>query len=362
MLFEQDEVTIGRAQTNDVVVRDPKVSKAHAVIEMAPTGHHVVRDCESKNATFVDAERVHPEAPALLTPGTTVHLGDSTFSYMPLVPATDAESSSPSASTSADDVLHDDLQGVMDMFAQCLTRIALAQTRSDDLSRGAAKTIVEQYLDAMPERAQEVLQRMGDQVADGERHATDEPAPDDAWGTLPATLRDLLMLPESVWTHLDEPPSARRNPFLENPTTADVEAALRVRDATASDADVFQQLCTALQYVIVHHQALLQGYRASIKTGGQALLRRISPRDSSPATDKTGVFTRVFGGSDNGMNWERLERQWRKLYHSNWSEVEEKLFRPTLLTVYREYVQQPPDTNESPLAAPTSTPETAPSS
>lgn len=373
MLFEQDEVTVGRAQTNDVVVRDPKVSKAHAVIELSPTGHHVVRDRKSKNATFVEAdhaetERVKPETPVLLTPGTTLHLGDSTLSYMPLVEATKAarsetaRSETTDASTSPEDVpLPHDLEPLLEVFVHCVARIEAMWARSDEMAGEAVESAVERRMQTMSKAEQRVLKQMAAVFANGKSPDHNAAGHDDTWGVLPATLRDVLALPGSVWDHLKEPPSARTNPFLDAPTPAEVRTALQERTHPEQEAEAFQQLCTALQYVVVHHHAVLHGYQASIETGGQALLRRISPRESTTGAGKSGVFTRVFGGGDSGVNWERLERQWRKLYHSNWREIEEKLFRPSLLAAYREHVQHPPDANTSPLSAsPSSVEETTP--
>ncbi|MFO8231044.1 MAG: FHA domain-containing protein [Longimonas sp.] len=357
MLFEQDKVTVGRSPTNDVVVADPKVSKAHAVIELSPTGHHVVRDRESKNATFVDADRVEPEASVLLTPGATVHIGDSAVSYMPLVPATETPSASEEAPDRDAAELPDDPTALLDVFAQCLSRIAATWSHNGERSDEGEADRVGQYIDTLDERERHVLAEIaqhGTEMAQPETEdapdtqVSDEDS-DDAWGTLPLALRDLLELPIEVWGHLEEPPAASGNPFFDHPTVADIEAALRTRGVSSSDPNPFRDLCTALRYVVVHHEAVLRGYRASIETGGQALLRHISPRDSSPGAGKTGVFTRVFGRGDSGVNWERLERQWRKLYHSNWAAVEEKLFRPSLLATYREHMQELPDVTEPSL-------------
>jgi hypothetical protein len=50
-------VKLGRARDNDVVIRDIRVSRYHAVIE--PTvGGWVVRDLQSTNGTFVDGRRI----------------------------------------------------------------------------------------------------------------------------------------------------------------------------------------------------------------------------------------------------------------------------------------------------------------
>lgn len=342
MLFDQRRVTVGRAPSNDVVVHDPKVSKAHAVIEQMPTGHHQLHDRDSKNATFVEDEQVGPQAPAVLSPGASVHIGDSMFSYMPLVPVTAAPRNTETSpypdaeDASATDDLSDDPGALFDVFEQSLMRLASHVASSNNDNHDAVK----KHMAALPESATHALIALAGLVEGETSEAI--PQPDDisdspdAWGALPATIRDILALPATLWDHLDEAPPAAARPLLNEPTTAEVEAVLGMQANDASET--LDRLCTALQYVVAHHRAMLESYQASIKTGGKALLRHISPRESVPDPSKTGVFTRVFGGGDTGVSWERLERRWRKLYHSDWDDIEAKLFRPALLEDYQEQI------------------------
>jgi FHA domain len=73
-----EPVSIGRDASNDIELRDQRVSRHHAVL-WAENGAWRVRDCDSMNGTFVDSERVtgtaqlppscelrlHPDGPAL---------------------------------------------------------------------------------------------------------------------------------------------------------------------------------------------------------------------------------------------------------------------------------------------------------
>lgn len=342
MLFDQDRVTVGRAPSNDVVVRDPKVSKAHAIIEQMPTGHHQLHDRDSKNATFVEDEQIGAQAPAVLSPGASVHIGDSMFSYMPLVPVTAAPRNTdtpPHADTedaSATERLPDDPKALFDVFEQSLVRLAshVASSNSDGDDEVAER------MAALPDPAADALAMLAGLLDDEAPEAIPQPdngaMSSDGWGALPATVRDILALPTALWDHLDEAPPASARPLLDEPTTAEVAAALGMQANNESAA--LDRLCTALQHVVAHHKAMLESYQSSIKTGGKALLRHISPHESVPDPSKTGVFTRVFGGGDTGVSWERLERRWRKLYHSDWDDIEAKLFRPALLEAYQEHM------------------------
>jgi hypothetical protein len=61
-------VSVGRARNHDIVLRHRSVSKFHAWFEITPSGLFV-KDCESRNHTFVNEDRVGDRA--------EVHAGDT---------------------------------------------------------------------------------------------------------------------------------------------------------------------------------------------------------------------------------------------------------------------------------------------
>ena len=66
--------TIGRATTNNIVLKDDQCSREHAEVSAADGGAHWrVRDLGSLNGTRVNGQRV--EAEWELAPGDEVHLG-----------------------------------------------------------------------------------------------------------------------------------------------------------------------------------------------------------------------------------------------------------------------------------------------
>ena len=56
-LVEGRTVTIGRAPTNQIVVKDERCSRHHAEIFMSQ-GQWILRDLESRNGTMVGDQRV----------------------------------------------------------------------------------------------------------------------------------------------------------------------------------------------------------------------------------------------------------------------------------------------------------------
>jgi hypothetical protein len=73
VLLSTGVVSIGRAQTNTLILADGGVSQAHA--EIAPRGNgYVLKDLASKNGTFVNDQRV---GEATLRSGDVIAVGDS---------------------------------------------------------------------------------------------------------------------------------------------------------------------------------------------------------------------------------------------------------------------------------------------
>lgn len=70
-------ISIGRAPGNNLILRDPEVSKAHAEI-VVENGAFVVRDLGSSNGTFVNGEAITFRR---LEPGDEVEFGQSQFRF-----------------------------------------------------------------------------------------------------------------------------------------------------------------------------------------------------------------------------------------------------------------------------------------
>jgi hypothetical protein len=72
-------IFVGRASTCDVVLRDPSVSKTHAVLEhdpaAAPHAGWRIRDNGSHNGTWVNARKLTPREPVALAGGEALVLG-----------------------------------------------------------------------------------------------------------------------------------------------------------------------------------------------------------------------------------------------------------------------------------------------
>jgi predicted component of type VI protein secretion system len=56
--LENPRTNLGRAPTNDIVLDSQSVSKNHCVIEFNRDGMACLRDLQSRNGTFINAERI----------------------------------------------------------------------------------------------------------------------------------------------------------------------------------------------------------------------------------------------------------------------------------------------------------------
>jgi hypothetical protein len=68
---------IGRSDDNDIVLNDPSVSRAHAVVEVA-AGRVTLRDLDSTNGTFLNSRRIRAEA---LRDGDELQLGNTRLRF-----------------------------------------------------------------------------------------------------------------------------------------------------------------------------------------------------------------------------------------------------------------------------------------
>jgi len=74
------DVTLGRLSSNQVMVNDPKASSRHATLHQEGQSYSIT-DLGSTNGTFVNEQKLSPNAPYTLNPGDRIRIGDTTFTY-----------------------------------------------------------------------------------------------------------------------------------------------------------------------------------------------------------------------------------------------------------------------------------------
>lgn len=80
-------ITVGRIESNDLVLVDDSVSRFHAFFQLDPlTRGWTLTDAESRNGTWVGDAKLAPGAKAPVRDGDAVRFGDTTTRFM--LPAT----------------------------------------------------------------------------------------------------------------------------------------------------------------------------------------------------------------------------------------------------------------------------------
>src|SRR6266567_3314545 len=91
-----EPITIGRASTNQLVLRDPSVSSRHAIIALKDQAYWIT-DTGSTNGTMLNQQRLVPQVPLQLHPGDAIRLGDITCTYEVIDRPSRSLASSPSS-------------------------------------------------------------------------------------------------------------------------------------------------------------------------------------------------------------------------------------------------------------------------
>jgi pSer/pThr/pTyr-binding forkhead associated (FHA) protein len=78
------ELTIGRDDNCDLPIKDAKVSRKHAVVEVREDGQTILRDLQSRNGTYVNGR---PVSSAVLAGGEHLRFGDTVVLSRNLDPA-----------------------------------------------------------------------------------------------------------------------------------------------------------------------------------------------------------------------------------------------------------------------------------
>ena len=85
--LEGDTFTIGRAEDNDMVIQDPRVSAHHLILKRSQSGNFIINDLGATNPTKVNGRAA---TLAELSDGDTLLIGDTFARYEATSPAATA--------------------------------------------------------------------------------------------------------------------------------------------------------------------------------------------------------------------------------------------------------------------------------
>ena len=90
--LEGETFTIGRAEDNDMVIQDPRVSAHHLILKRSQSGNFIINDLGATNPTKVNGRAA---TLAELSDGDTLLIGDTFARYEASSPAATTPSASP---------------------------------------------------------------------------------------------------------------------------------------------------------------------------------------------------------------------------------------------------------------------------
>ena len=73
-------IKIGRDNSNDIVINEPRVSRNHAIITILDNGSYEVKDLGSSNGTFINGKRIERQ---IITPADKLTVADSIVNWLP---------------------------------------------------------------------------------------------------------------------------------------------------------------------------------------------------------------------------------------------------------------------------------------
>ncbi|HLA63666.1 MAG TPA: hypothetical protein VK610_04520 [Rhodothermales bacterium] len=104
-----------------------------------------------------------------------------------------------------------------------------------------------------------------------------------------------------------------------------------------------RNLQEAADTLALHHVALLEGYRASVREGAARLLEAVDPTAEPPQPG--GFFSKVFPAFRRLHAADEAARRWRGLREEDWAVAERRVFRPAFIKAYLQRAE--PDERRS---------------
>jgi predicted component of type VI protein secretion system len=385
-VFDRECVTIGRGEENHLTLSDPKrvVSTEHAAIRRTDEGYELV-DRGSKNFTYVGETRLTAGQPYALSEGDVVRIGDFRIEFQRLERA-------PDPATGGETVFEADFRNPLAEPARRLGEAlealgtayrAVEEQRRDDAladaldrhSREASvpAAVLPTVLEAFGAGAAEAKAEAGTEAAAGEREAEEEPtesssagAPassgarlgDSADGVLRTVLDGLADAVARVvtipWQFRHEfigqtvMQSADTQFLYEGDGDAIAEHLLEPGLSPSERQARLDRVAAAAESVAVHQVAMLDGYKASVTAGSEALLDELDPDTYASAVQSGHWLFRQVPSLAAPAALERVTDEWTTLREEDAAVLETRLFRPPFTKAYLARMTAPEAAVEAP--------------
>ena len=356
--FQGDRVTIGRGAESTLVLPDPKrvVSKEHAAVVRSATGYDLV-DLESKNLTYLHGQPLEPGRPYPLHDGDTFSLGEFSVRCSLHLDAPAEADRTVLDGAFVNPFLEDAavLAATVRSMAKAYEREGTAQR--DEAVYEAVRTAALQSGEGDGDSP--ILRLVGAALAgepvEGVRSGTPTPAAALAVAPAPAAApaaggpsdRILEAMLRSLARVLAIPQRFRHEFIGQTVVQGPDVAPLLGGDArtlrrhllepaiSAEEAERrAQNLQDAADTLALHHVALLDGYRASVRDGADALLDAVDPTPEGNPEAGAGLLGRLLPFYRRAKVGEQAVQKWRELREGDWAVAERRVFRPAFIRAY----------------------------
>ncbi len=339
--FDTDRVTIGRGGESNLVLPDTKrvVSKEHAAVIRSGQGYELL-DLGSKNCTFLQGEALEPGRAYPIQSGDTFTIGE--FSL------TCAVRASPEEHTMFDGAFVNPF--LEDAAVLGATLRSMAKTYDLEPTARRDDAIVEAIQAAIAQADEgpgSPVLRLVATTFGGGAPAAPAPvvaAPRVAGGVsvrepmLEAMLRALaraLAIPQR-FRHEFIGQTIVQGPEASPLVGGDAQSLRRhLTDTDVDDEEAArraERLQEAADTLALHHVALLEGYRASVREGSGNLLQTLDP--GAPPPGQGGFLEKVFPFMRRLRAADDASRRWREQREEDWAVAERRIFRPAFIKAY----------------------------
>jgi len=342
--FDVDRVTIGRGGESTLVLPDTKrvVSKEHAAVIRSGPGYDLL-DLGSKNLTFLNGEALEAGRAYPLASGDTFTIGD--FSLRCVVRADPEVERTMFDGGFINPFLDDaavlgatlrsmaktyDLQPTARRDDAIVEAIEAAIAQADEgPGSPVLRLVANTFSGGAPSPAAAPAAPAARSVAGGER--VREPM-------LEAMLRALaraLAIPQR-FRHEFIGQTIIQGPEASPMFSGDAQALRRhLADDEIDDQEAgrrAERLQEAADTLALHHVALLEGYRASVREGSSNLLQSLDP--SVPPEGQPGFLEKVLPFLRKLRAADDAGRRWREQRDEDWAVAERRIFRPAFIKAY----------------------------
>lgn len=353
-VFQQERITIGRDQVNDLFLQDVDrlVSKEHAEIVTSGATIHLT-DLGSKNFTYLNGERLQSGRPYPVEPRDTIQIGEFEIT----VDLVDAAPSPRPPSAGEDRTVFD--ASFMNPFEDSAKLLAVAlrslSKRYDVEAPSRRDDALEQALSAAMEGDvdhgvyQRVARRLAPEaVAPPLPVASPFPPPPVAPPAEGGRLRHLVDTLLQSMARLIGVPWRFRHEFIGQTIMQPEETAFlyegnaemlkgHLLDPSLSEEEAAHRmrlLGEAVEEVELHQVAMLDGYKAGVREGAVRLIDQLHPDALEQEAAQGKLLYRLFPPLAKAEALRRLREQLRELRAEDWKAAEQRTYRPAFIKAY----------------------------